>query len=78
MNSIVVPDAGTADLGPFAAKPTSVSGEQQEAALEAWTSADGRTTAGVWECTPGTFTAVRDGSRCARSCPGGPPSSART
>lgn len=61
MNSIVVPDASTADLGPFAAKPTSVAGGQQEAALEAWTSDDGRTAAGVWECTPGTFTAVRDG-----------------
>ncbi|WP_066932684.1 cupin domain-containing protein [Microtetraspora fusca] len=61
MQSIVVPDAGTAELGPYAPKPTSIAGEQREASLTAWTSADGRTRAGVWECTPGTFTAIRDG-----------------
>ncbi|WP_067180756.1 cupin domain-containing protein [Microtetraspora niveoalba] len=66
MRSIVVSDAITADLGPYTPKPTSIAGDpiagvQREATLRAWTSADGRTAAGVWECTPGTFTAVRDG-----------------
>ncbi|OPG14273.1 cupin domain-containing protein [Microbispora sp. GKU 823] len=61
MTSIVVPDASTAVLGPAAPKPTSVEGDQREATLAVWTSEDGRTSAGVWECTPGRFTAVRDG-----------------
>jgi uncharacterized cupin superfamily protein len=39
-------------------KPTSLTG-QREATLEIW--ADGPASAGVWECGPGTFTAVRDG-----------------
>ncbi|HEX2316382.1 MAG TPA: cupin domain-containing protein [Thermomonospora sp.] len=39
-------------------KPTSLTG-QQEATLELW--AEGAASAGVWECGPGTFTAVRDG-----------------
>ncbi|WP_433215128.1 cupin domain-containing protein [Microtetraspora malaysiensis] len=59
--SIVLPDATTAALGPDAPKPTSVTGDQREAALEVWTTRDGSTVTGVWECTPGTFTALRDG-----------------
>ncbi|WP_433362671.1 cupin domain-containing protein [Streptosporangium sp. CA-115845] len=59
--SIVLPDATTADLGPDAPKPTSVAGDQREAGLTVWSSEDGDTVTGVWECTPGTFTAVRDG-----------------
>ncbi|SEF51894.1 hypothetical protein SAMN04489712_101283 [Thermomonospora echinospora] len=39
-------------------KPTSLTG-QRETTLEIW--ADGPASAGVWECGPGTFTAVRDG-----------------
>jgi uncharacterized cupin superfamily protein len=46
-------------LGPFAAKPTSVEGDQQEASLALWTSADKRITIGIWECTVGRFTADR-------------------
>ena len=47
------------DIGAFAAKPTSIEGEQREAALALWTSADGKMETGVWECTPGRFTADR-------------------
>lgn len=50
------------DLGPFAAKPTSVEGDQQEAAVALWTSVDGRIEIGVWECTPGRFLADRSAS----------------
>lgn len=47
------------NLGTFAPKPTSIEGEQQEAAVALWTSPDGKMEAGVWECTPGRFTADR-------------------
>jgi uncharacterized cupin superfamily protein len=53
-------DAPSRDLGAPAPKPTSTTG-QQEASAELWTSPDGATEVGVWECDPGTFTAVRDG-----------------
>ncbi len=46
-------------LGDFAAKPTTLTDGQQEASSILWTSADGRTKIGVWECTPGHFTADR-------------------
>ncbi|XDA98950.1 cupin domain-containing protein [Sulfitobacter sp. LCG007] len=46
-------------LGAFADKPTSLTQGQQEASAPLWTSADGRTKIGVWECTPGRFTADR-------------------
>jgi uncharacterized cupin superfamily protein len=48
-----------APLGPFAPKPTCIEGNQQEASLVLCTSADGQVTIGVWECTPGRFTADR-------------------
>ncbi|WP_377295229.1 cupin domain-containing protein [Rhizobium sp. SG2393] len=47
------------DLGAFAPKPTCIAGDQQEAAVALFTSADGKTEIGVWECTPGRFTADR-------------------
>ncbi|SIR36345.1 hypothetical protein SAMN05880582_11128 [Rhizobium sp. RU20A] len=47
------------DLGAFAPKPTSIEGNQEEAAATLFTSADGKTEIGVWECTPGRFTADR-------------------
>jgi uncharacterized cupin superfamily protein len=50
------------DLGPFAAKPTSVEGDQIEASVTLATSADGRTEIGVWECSEGRFTADRRAS----------------
>lgn len=46
-------------LGDFAAKPTTLTKGQEEASSLLWTSADGRTKIGVWECTPGQFTADR-------------------
>ncbi|MCX8996074.1 cupin domain-containing protein [Rhizobiaceae bacterium BDR2-2] len=48
------------DLGQAAAKPTSIAGAQREASRTLWSSADGRVEVGVWECTPGRFTAARD------------------
>lgn len=47
------------DIGAFAAKPTSIEGEQKEATLPLWTSPDGKMETGIWECTPGRFTADR-------------------
>lgn len=47
------------DIGAFEPKPTSIAGDQQEATLVLWTSPDGRLETGIWECTPGRFTADR-------------------
>lgn len=49
-------------LGPLAPKPTSVEGKQQEASIVLCTSADDRVSIGLWECTPGRFTADRSQS----------------
>ena len=49
-------------LEAFAPKPTSFEGDQQEASVALFTSADGRVEIGVWECTPGSFTADRSQS----------------
>ena len=43
----------------FKPKPTSLSEGQEEASLQLWVSDDGNTKIGVWECTPGEFTANR-------------------
>lgn len=50
------------DLGEPAPKPTSVEGDQREAAKTLWMSEDGSVEVGVWECTPGRFTADRSSS----------------
>ncbi|MFZ1661673.1 MAG: cupin domain-containing protein [Paracoccaceae bacterium] len=50
------------DLGPLEPKPTSFEGNQREAAKALFTSPDGRTEIGVWECTPGRFRANRSES----------------
>lgn len=47
------------DLGAFADKPTTLTPGQREASTALWTSPDGRVEIGVWECTPGRFTADR-------------------
>ncbi len=47
------------DIGAFEPKPTSIEGDQREAAKSLWTSADGKMETGIWECTPGRFTADR-------------------
>lgn len=53
-------DANTMPLPPHAPKPTSLDG-QTESIASIWKSEDGVVETGVWECTPGTFTASRDG-----------------
>lgn len=47
------------DLGALADKPTTLTPGQQESATALWTSPDGKIEIGVWECTPGRFTADR-------------------
>lgn len=49
-------------LDAFAPKATSFEGSQQEASTALFTSADGKVEIGVWECTPGRFTADRSAS----------------
>lgn len=46
-------------VGGFAPKPTSLTDGQVEASVQLWASADGQTRIGIWECTPGRFTADR-------------------
>jgi uncharacterized cupin superfamily protein len=58
--AIVLHRADRAALGAFAPKPTSTTEGQQEAALTVWTAPEGVET-GVWEATPGRFTATREG-----------------
>jgi uncharacterized cupin superfamily protein len=50
------------DLGPMAPKPTSIEGNQTEAAVTLASHAGGQVEIGVWECTPGRFTADRSSS----------------
>jgi hypothetical protein len=50
------------ELGEFAPKPTSVEGDQREAAKTLWMSEDQSVEVGVWECTPGRFSADRSSS----------------
>jgi uncharacterized cupin superfamily protein len=59
-------DLAAQPLGAFAPKPTSLTEGQSEANAKLWTSPDGRTSIGVWECTPGRFTADR--SKAAEYC----------
>lgn len=48
------------DLGKPSPKPTSIAGDQMEASVQLWASSDGLLKIGVWECTPGRFTASRE------------------
>lgn len=41
-------------------KATSLDG-QMESSLEVWVSPDSHFETGIWECSPGTFTATREG-----------------
>lgn len=52
-------DLTSVPLSDFVAKPTTLTKGQVEASSVLWTSADGSTKIGVWECTPGRFTADR-------------------
>lgn len=49
------------DLGEFKPKPTRITEDQVEASLVLWKSADEKVLIGVWECSPGTFRATREG-----------------
>lgn len=57
---LTTPDLGALALNEPVRKPTSIDCEQFEASRKLWTSNDGRLTIGVWECTPGRFSANRD------------------
>ncbi len=52
-------DLASADIGAFAPKPTSIEGSQKEASRTLFESKDGTLNIGIWECTPGRFTADR-------------------
>lgn len=52
-------DLNSIEVNEFKPKPTSLSVGQKEAARQLWASDDGTTKIGVWECTPGEFTADR-------------------
>ena len=52
-------DLPSIPIGEFAPKPTTLTDGQMEAAQSLWTSDGGLTSIGVWECTPGHFTADR-------------------
>lgn len=53
-------------LDDFAPKPTTIEGDQKEATRTLWQSPDGKLEIGIWECTPGRFTADR--SQAAEFC----------
>ena len=55
-------DLSTIDVGAFSPKPTTLTPGQTEAAVNLWASEDEKTNIGVWECTPGEFTADRTAS----------------
>ncbi|WP_332603571.1 cupin domain-containing protein [Arthrobacter sp. S2(2024)] len=59
--SVTLHDAAGVELGPFRPKPTALTDGVEEASLTVWDSPDGRANAGVWECTPGSFSGRRDG-----------------
>ena len=52
-------DLSSVVIDNFQPKPTTLTKGQKEAALQLWVSDDGDTKIGVWECTPGEFTADR-------------------
>ena len=53
--------AAGVELTDWQPKPTTLTPGQHEATAELWESADGKVSTGVWACTPGTFTSVREG-----------------
>lgn len=53
---------GATDLGAHSPKPSSIEGDQTEAFVSVWTGgARSEIDTGLWECTPGVFTAERIG-----------------
>lgn len=60
--TLAVHGTAGAELGPHAPKPTATTPGLTEASLSVWTGgSDDRIDTGLWECTPGTFTAERVG-----------------
>lgn len=57
-----IPGLTSIDLGEAKPKPTSIAGEQFEASKQLWCSTDGAMRIGIWECTPGRFSAIRETS----------------
>jgi len=55
-------DLAKAEIGAFSPKPTSIEGDQLEAVRSFFQSPDGTVDIGIWECTPGRFTADRSDS----------------
>ncbi|QPC91082.1 cupin domain-containing protein [Mesorhizobium sp. INR15] len=55
-------DLAKTDIGTFSPKPTSIEGNQVEAVRALFQSQDGTLEIGIWECTPGLFTADRSDS----------------
>ena len=52
-------DLAAIPKGVFQPKPTTLTAGQEEALQPLWESLDGLTKVGIWDCTPGTFTADR-------------------
>ena len=52
-------DLSAIPIGEFAPKPTTLTKGQMEAVKKLWASDDGLTSIGIWECSPGHFTADR-------------------
>lgn len=50
------------ELNDFSPKPTSIEGDQVEAARKLFEAPDGSLEIGIWECSPGRFTADRTAS----------------
>lgn len=59
--SIVLKHATSAAVGEFKPKPTALTEGLEEASREVWSAAGGQFNAGIWEATPGSFTATRAG-----------------
>lgn len=57
--TIAAHGTAAADLGAHAPKPTALTPGQTEASATVWSGDSVET--GLWECTPGAFTARRDG-----------------
>ena len=56
-------DLANSPVGEFAPKPTTLTEGQTEAANVLWQAPDGGPSIGIWECTPGRFTADRTAAR---------------
>ena len=52
-------DLDSLPKGELKPKPTTLTSGQKEALQPLWESFDGLTKVGIWDCTPGTFTADR-------------------